>query len=90
MVTAVISRAWREQAGHELLGHLGQAVGVVGVVEGVVVALEERHVGVHPRALHAGQRLRHEAGVDALLAGAISLTTRRTVMTVSAIVSASV
>ena len=37
-----------------------------GVVEGVVVALEQRHVGVHPGARPLGERLGHEGGVDAL------------------------
>ena len=61
----------------------------VGVDEGVGVAPEQGHVGVHARSLHAGQRLGHEAGEHALLAG-LSLTTSRTVMTVSAMVRASV
>lgn len=42
---------------------------VTGVAEGVGVALEEREVGVHARALDAGQRLGHEGGVDAPLLG---------------------
>jgi hypothetical protein len=58
-----------QQAGHEPLGHHGQAVGIVGVVEGVGVALEQRQVGVHARSLDAGQGLGHEAGVDAAALG---------------------
>ena len=46
---------------------LRQAVRVARVVEGVGVALEQREVGVHARALHAAERLGHERGVDALL-----------------------
>ena len=55
-----------EQPGDEVAGDLGEVVLGAGVVEGVVVALEERHVGVHPRAGVLGERLGHEGGVDAL------------------------
>ena len=41
---------------------------VVLVDERVALALPERDVGVHARALHAGQRLGHEGGEDAFLA----------------------
>jgi len=78
-----------QQPGDEPLGHVRQAAGSVEVDERVGVTLEERHVGVHARSLDAGQWLGHEAGEHALLS-AISLTTSRTVMMVSAIVSASV
>ena len=40
--------------------------GVAGFVERVLVALEQAQVGVHPRALHALERLGHERGVDPL------------------------
>ena len=39
------------------------------VEERVAVALEQRLVRVHPAAVHAGDRLRHERGVDAELVG---------------------
>ena len=57
-----------QHAGDEPAGHIREVVLVGVVVEGVVVAVEERHVGVHPRALHAGQRLGHEGRHD-LMAG---------------------
>ena len=38
-----------------------------GLVERVLVALEQRHVRVHARAGMVGERLRHERRVDALL-----------------------
>ena len=56
-----------EQAGDEALGHLREAELVARVVERVDVALEEREVGVHARALDAGERLGHEGGVHAAL-----------------------
>ena len=55
-----------QQSGDEPLGHLGQAEGIPGVVERVGVAFEERKVGVHARALDAGEWLGHEACVHAL------------------------
>ena len=51
------------------LRHLRQVVLVARVVEGVGVALEQREVRVHARALHAGERLGHERGVHAVLLG---------------------
>ena len=48
---------------------LERLVRVAGVVEGVLVALEQGHVGVHARALHAVERLGHERGEQALLRG---------------------
>ena len=40
---------------------------VVGVVEGVLAVLAQRLVHVHPAAVLAVQRLRHEGGVPAVL-----------------------
>ncbi len=48
---------------------LRQAELVAGVVERVDVALEERHLGVHPRAERTFDRLGHERRVDAELGG---------------------
>ena len=58
-----------QQAGDELAGDLRQAVRVAGVGEGVLVALEEREVGVHAGALDAGKGFRHEGGMNASLLG---------------------
>ena len=57
-----------QQPGDEAARHLGEPVAVVLVDERVALALPQRDVGVHARALHAGQRLGHEGGEDALLA----------------------
>ena len=46
---------------------VGQVVLVVSVEEGVAPVREERHVGVHARAVLAEERLRHEGGVVARL-----------------------
>ena len=79
-----------DDPGDELPGDLREVVLVGVVVEGVGVAVEKRHVGVHPRALHAAQ-----SGLGMKVArnpfrAAISFTTTLTSMTVSAIVMASV
>ena len=58
-----------EQAGDEALGGLRQVVRVAGVVEGVLITLEQAHVGVHPGALHVLERLGHERRVETLPAG---------------------
>jgi hypothetical protein len=55
-----------EQAGDEVLGDLGQVQRVAGVEEGVLVALEQRQVGVHPAARLVAERLGHEGRVHAL------------------------
>ena len=89
-VTAVISRAWLSSPAMKALPDLRQPVLVAGVVERVDVALEQREVRVHPRAERAGDRLGHERRVHAEVACATSFTTIRNVMTLSAIVSASV
>ena len=51
------------------LGRLRQVVLVGPVEERVAVAFEQRLVRVHPGAVHAGDGLRHERGVDAELMG---------------------
>ena len=56
-----------ELAGDERLRHVGQVVLVVGVVERVAAALEQRLVHVHARPVLAVQRLRHEGRVEAVL-----------------------
>ncbi len=58
-----------EHTGGELLADDGEASLIVGVVEGVGLALEERKVCVHAGALHAVERLWHERGVDAAIHG---------------------
>ena len=55
-----------QQAGHERLGDVGEAVGVVAVVERVLVAAEQREVDVHARTLHPLEWLGHERGVHVL------------------------
>jgi hypothetical protein len=56
-----------ELAGDERLADIGQEVLVIGVVERVPAAFEQRLVGVHPRAVLGEQRLRHERRVPAVL-----------------------
>ena len=56
-----------QQARDELAADLGELVLRALLVEGVDVALEERHVRVHAAAGLAAERLRHERRVDALL-----------------------
>ena len=58
-----------QQTGHERLGEVGEVVVVLAVEEGVVVAAEDRQVGVHARALHPLHRLGHERGVQAVRGG---------------------
>ena len=58
-----------QEAGDEPLADDGQVQVVVRVVEGVVVAAEQRLVGMHPAAVGRGKRLGHERGVHALLLG---------------------
>ena len=58
-------------AGDERLADRGEVELVVGVVEGVGAVLEQRHVGVHPGAVLAEQRLGHEGGVPAVLHGVL-------------------
>ena len=58
-----------EHTGGELLADDGEAPLIVGVVEGVGLALEERKVRVHAGALYAVERLWHERGVDAAIHG---------------------
>ena len=58
-------------AGDERLADGREVELVVGVVEGVGAVLEQRHVGVHPRAVLAEQRLGHEGGVPAVLHGVL-------------------
>ena len=55
-----------QQAGDERLRRLGQVQLVGRVVEGVVVALEQRQVGVHAAARAVPERLGHERGVRAV------------------------
>ncbi len=56
-----------QQAGDELPADLAQLVRRAGLVEGVGVALEERHVRVHAAAGVLGEDLGHEGRVDTLL-----------------------
>ena len=56
-----------ENARDELIGHGGEAAGVVFVVEGVFAVLEEGHIDVHAVARHAEQGLGHEGGVEPVL-----------------------
>jgi len=56
-----------EQAGDERAGGLRELVLGARLVEGVLVALEQREVGVHARAGVLGEGLGHERGPDALL-----------------------
>ena len=56
-----------ELAGDEGLADVREEVLVVGVEEGVAPVLEERLVGVHPRAVLAEHRLGHEGRVPAVL-----------------------
>jgi len=58
-----------EQTRDEMLGDLRHAVLVARVVERVDVALEQGHVRVHTGAERAGDRLRHEGRVDAVVGG---------------------
>ena len=58
--------------------------------EGVPLLSPQGEVGVHSRPLDAGEWLRHEARREMPSLRAVSLTTRRAVMTVSAMVRASV
>ncbi len=58
-------------------------------VECVAVALEEGEVRVHAGAGVLGEGLGHERRLDALLQPATSSTTRRNVMMLSAVESAS-
>ncbi len=61
-----------QQSGDEVASDLRELVGIVGVVEGIAVALEQRHVGVHARPLEAFERLRHEGGVEPTLLSDLS------------------
>ena len=54
-------------AGDERLADVGEEVRVVGIVEGVAPAAEQRLVGVHARAVLAEQGLGHEGRVKAVL-----------------------
>ncbi len=56
-----------QDAGDELLAGRRQLHRVVGVVEGVDVALEQAHVRVHRRARVIAEGLGHERGPDALV-----------------------
>ena len=56
-----------ELAGDERLRRRREVVGVVLVVEGVLAVFAERLVHVHPGAVLAEQRLRHEGRVPAVL-----------------------
>ena len=58
-----------QQAGHEVASGARQAHLVGGVEEGVAVALEQAHVGVHPGAGRVCERFRHEGRLDALTRG---------------------
>ena len=58
-----------ELARDEGLADLGEVPLVVGVEERVLPLGEERLVGVHPRAVLAEERLRHEGRVVAGLLG---------------------
>ena len=60
-----------ELAGDERLADVGEEVGVVGVEHRVLALAEQAHVGVHPRAVLAEERLGHERGMPAVLHGVL-------------------
>ena len=56
-----------QDASGELAGGQGHVEFLTGLVEGVGVALEQAQVSVHAGTRRVGQRLGHEAGMDAAL-----------------------
>ena len=58
-----------EDAGDERLGHVGELQRVLRAVEGVGLALEQTHMGVHGRAGILRERLGHERGAHTLTEG---------------------
>jgi hypothetical protein len=56
-----------EEPGDERARRLRQLILGAGLVEGVLIALEQGHVGVHARAGVVGEGLGHEGGPHALL-----------------------
>jgi hypothetical protein len=55
-----------EQAGDEVAPNLRQMVFCAGVIEGVGITFEERHMCVHARSRMFGEGLGHKRGGDAL------------------------
>src|SRR4030042_1036404 len=56
-----------QQTSDETLGHLGQIILILGVEEGILIALEQRLMHMHATAVDAENRLGHECGIYSIL-----------------------